>query len=342
MKPFQCLAVIVTLFAGLVFSGLDGSPDREAFGLAAAIREQPLCQGVCTVANLGGSLQRRALRLVLADSPNELDLLDSVFYYGPRLRDSLRELSSDPKVGETAKALLSLIGVPEDIRLVVRLAPPPRSGGFENRWAYGVACALLEPGTKEEWAFLRKAAMNEYDDRWVDAGAIQTLKLIASPRSRQVLEEAQRHNPKRAKLIARALEYIRAGPPPLMGEHLEALADRVAKALEIGKWIGNRNVRYNHAWDKALVDCKFITGDDRLTFTATFHRVGGVWKLRGVRETLQEMMLPLAAIPVKPPVLLPDPPMLPAEPPTPPSISPMHQPEEVPAGRLRAAPPPPR
>lgn len=181
------------------------------------------------VASLNGAAQQKALRALLIDIPDDpLPFLNSVFYYERRLRLSLRALLHDPQASDGAQYLLALIGVPEDLQIIIQLAPPPRREGFEDRWAYAVACALLAPGSELEWAFLRKAALNEYDDRWVDAGAIQTLKLLASPRSRQLLEETRVQNEYRAKSVARALEYIDSNPPPLVDRNLEELARRVA------------------------------------------------------------------------------------------------------------------
>ena len=93
-------------------------------------------------------------------------------------------------------------------------------------------------------------------------------------------------------MIAGALEYIDSHPPALVDENLEALAERVARAIGIGDWQGNRAPRFNQAGDKALVNITFIAGSDRLTYTATFHRLEGTWKFRGARETLQELMPP--------------------------------------------------
>src|ERR1700693_2485110 len=101
----------------------------------------------------------------------------------------------------------------------------------------GLRCRLHDVGTasEEEWAFLRKAAFNGFDDRWVDYGAIQTLKLIASPRSRQILEEAGQRNPERAEMVAAALDYIRSNPSPLSDGNLEVLAKRTAEVVKIGE-----------------------------------------------------------------------------------------------------------
>ena len=272
------------------------------------------------IAALDGPSQAEALRAFLVDPARQLEIPPGLaasleVYYEAQLRDSLRALLGDPLAGTKARQVLALIGDPDDLRLVVELAPPSRSGPFANRWAYSVACALLEPQSQAEWDFLREAATNGYDDRWVDAGAIQTLKLIASPRSRQILEEAREQNPFRAKSISRALEYVDSNPAPLAGAKLEDVAARVAQAVRIGKWTGNGKPRYNQARDKALVDSVFDAGDDQLTYTATFHWANGVWRLRGVRETLQAMVITARAVSnARPVIQLPPVPVLPSQP----------------------------
>jgi hypothetical protein len=173
-----------------------------------------------------------------------------------------------------------------------------------------VVCALLEPTSESEWALLRNAASGEFDDRWVDWGAIQTLKLIASSRSLQILEEAQQRNEFRAKSIAKAIEYIETNPPPFADRDLKKLAGRVAETIKIGDWEGNEPPRYNQARDKALIDFEFRTAEDLLTYTATFHKLGAVWKLRGVRETLQAMVPPQIPPPPRPRIELPPPPII--------------------------------
>ena len=125
----------------------------------------------------------------------------------------------------------------------------------------------------------------------MDYGAILALKLAHCPRANQILGEVAARNPQRGPLVARALEYVRSNSPPLTDPDLEALAARVAPLVQIGVHQGNRRPVYNRSGDKALVDMIFQAGDDRLTYTATFHRVSGIWNLRGVRETLQELMM---------------------------------------------------
>lgn len=175
---------------------------------------------------------------------------------------------------------------------MVHHAPPNSREVFGNRWAYYVASTLLEPSDEEQWAFLRKCAFNEYNDGWVDFGGITTLRLIASPRSVEILEQARTKNGRRAKTIDRALEWIRSNPPALAHRDLAEAAKRVAQAIGIGSWEGNGKPRYNEEGDMALVDCVFLDGLDRLTYTVTFHKVDGVWVLRGVRETMQALIAP--------------------------------------------------
>jgi hypothetical protein len=169
----------------------------------------------------------------------------------------------------------------------MQLATPPESDGFPERWRYAVATALVNPDDEPEWTFLRDCAVNKFDDGWVDAGAIQSLKLTASGHSWEILEEAQQSNQARASLISRALEYVRSNPPPLTDADLKALAERVANLLKLGSWEGNGSPRFNQAGDKALVDFWFQTAEDRLVYTATFHRIEGVWTFRGALETFQ-------------------------------------------------------
>jgi hypothetical protein len=244
------------------------------------------------IASLQGEAQITELRELLAaafdDSGSGLDEL--VFVQEHKLRAGLRALVGDPKVGIAAGQLLAFIGVPEDVRLFLDHAPAPKRELFEDRWAYGIACAVLEPATEREWTFLRNCAVNDYDDLWVDAGAIQTLKLIASPRSKQVLKEVGQKNKHRAASIETAIKYIDAGPAPLADEDIVVAGRKVAQAIKIGRWQGNKPPQYNEEKDKALVACEFIAGRDLLVHTATFHKVDGKWRLRGVRETMQALL----------------------------------------------------
>lgn len=158
-----------------------------------------------------------------------------------------------------------------------------------------MATALVDPDGEDEWAFLRSCALNEFNDRWVEYGAIQTLKLTASSRSQAILEEALQKNQTRARQIASALDYIKSSPQTLRDTDLEALANRAAEVMKVGIWVGSGTPRLNEAGDKALVDFTFQTSMDRLVYTATFHRRDGVWALRGANETAQAFA-PSAAV----------------------------------------------
>jgi hypothetical protein len=79
---------------------------------------------------------------------------------------------------------------------------------------------------------LRKCAINEYDDRWVDAEAIQTPKLMASPRSREILDEALRVDQERSRLLAQAEEYVAARTRAAGSSDLETLAAKVREVIK--------------------------------------------------------------------------------------------------------------
>ena len=88
--------------------------------------------------------------------------------------------------------------------------------------------------------------------------------------------------------------------------------------------------------DKALIDLVFLTSEDRLIYTATFHKIDGLWRLRGVRETLQQFMMRIVE-PAGPPFDLPTPPELLAIPPLPPLtldliVPPIPGPRSMPEG----------
>jgi hypothetical protein len=242
------------------------------------------------VAALEGETRQQALRELLAGNlTTEISRFrDLVVYYEAELRPVLRALAGDRDVTVRARELLSLIGAPEDARMVLQLAARiDEANSFDARWRYWVVSALLSPHDDDEWSFLRKCALNDFEDRWVDAGAIQTLKLIGSPRSEEILEEVQKRNTYRAASIAKALEYVKSYPGTPAGPDLKALGARVVDVVRIGTWKGNDKPRYNQAGDKALVDMHFHSGLDALVYTATFHRMDRAWVLRGVRETLQ-------------------------------------------------------
>lgn len=253
------------------------------------MRRQHSAQEALGVVKLEGDNRQRALRELLAGefSSEWSQFRDFVFHYEARLRGALQTLARDPEITERARDMLSMIGVSEDLHLIMQLPSPPASEGFPERWRYAVAAALVGPAGEDEWSFLRRCALNEFGDNWVLAGSIQTLQLNGSPRSRRILEEALKMNPAEATRIASALDYIKSNPAALVDAKLEALAKRVAQVIKLGTWEGNGAPRFNESGDKALVDFTFQTGMDLLVYTATFHNIDGAWTLRGARETYQ-------------------------------------------------------
>jgi hypothetical protein len=237
--------------------------------------------------------QRRELRELLA---GEMDPagppLNELIFAGESLaRPTLRWLLGDPQVGAQAGELLAFIGHPEDVRLLVQYAPEPNGEPAVNRWTYAVASALLEPSGEREWSFLKRCAADNYSDRWVDTGAIRTLRLIASPRSRQILEDVRKLNPYRTNEVDQAVAYINSQPGPLTGKDAGSAAEKLAQALGTGTWMGNEPPRYDDLRDAALVDCNFLLeGTQFLVFTATLHREGQEWRVRGVRQTRQKLL----------------------------------------------------
>lgn len=213
-----------------------------------------------------------------------------IFYNEKKFRPILKSLLDNPKVFKKASIILASIAVPEDIKEIIYFAPKKKGRLFEDRWAYSVVCGLLAPNTPDEWQFLKNCALNYYDDYWVEYGAINSLKLIATERSLEILREIQRSNKRLETLIADAIEYIRSNPHRLEDQDIEEAGKKVALAIKIGKWEGNKGPIYNAEGDKAKIDCSFISGRDLLIYTATFHRLNGVWKLRNVHETVQIML----------------------------------------------------
>ena len=259
---------------------------------------------IARVAKLDAPARREALRELLAGEIKDVDAnrsrwRDLLILHCERLRPGLRELARDEHVAERARDWLALIGDAEDLRFIVQLpAITSDDPGFPDRWRYSIALALVDPKSEEEWTFLRKCADNEYDDRWVDAGAIQALKLIARPRSIEILEEARTRNPSRAALIGKAIEYAKSNPQPLADRNLVQLAERVAKIIQLGDWEGNSKPAFSEAGDRALIDFRFQTSEDSLVYTAAFQKIDGVWRFRGARETMQGFSI-RGTLPVK-------------------------------------------
>jgi hypothetical protein len=259
----------------------------DAFRPFYVLRRNVQAEELRQIVQLSGDDLTSALRNLLTSNVQGA-FEELAFYYDDRLRLALRSLAEDPEAGIPARSLLAFVGVPEDLRLIAQLgSPKDQNPAFAYRWLSGVTCSLLEPASESEWDLLRESALGKFADGWVTRCAIQSLKLIASPRSRQILEEVQKSNSFGAKLAPNAIEYIQSEPPPLRDQQLEELGRRVAQALGIRTWTGNGAPRYNEAGDKALIIINFDAGSDIYAYTGAFQRVDGIWVLRGIRETMQ-------------------------------------------------------
>lgn len=255
---------------------------------------RPRNSDLLRVVGLRGAAQREALRSLLSSDSFRTDyreFLDSIFFYEDSLRPALRSLLRDKKSGHVCAGILALIGVRDDVRAIIR-SPPPSTGGPDDDDLVRAA-ALVDPQSRDEWAFIHKCALHDHDGGWEDDGAVQTLRLSTSARSVGILVDVREKNQRQADAVERALAYRKSNPLPFAGLDLETLASRVARAIDVGNWVGSLKPRYNEAEDKALVDSTFISGGDRYTYTATFHKTQGrIWRLRGVRETMQALMPP--------------------------------------------------
>ncbi len=248
---------------------------------------------VSRVLKLPTDAQRRELRELLAGEmdPAGPALNELIFAEEGAARPVLRWLLDDPQVGPQAGELLAFIGYPEDARLLIQYAPEPNGEPAVNRWTYAVASALLQPSSEREWSFLKRCAADNYGDHWIDAGAIRTLQLVASPRSLQILQDIRKLNPARSNEVDRAVSYINSQPRPLMGKDAAGVAEKLAQALGPGVWMGNETPRYNASRNAALVDCDFLLeGTQFLVFTATIHQEGAAWRITGVRQTRQKLL----------------------------------------------------
>jgi hypothetical protein len=259
-KPL--LASISKAGYGAYWSGF-----RDRYVLPRPFSEQEIDR----IVKLEGDDLLRELRELLAGSG---PTLDPIFRHEARLRPALRTLARDPDVTIAARGLLSAIAMPEDLHFILQLpAPPPVPLGS---WEYSVVSALVNPDSEEEWAFLEKCALGKFDTGWPRNGAIQTLRLTGGARSQKLLDQV----PRAAvwdNTIVEALDYIKSNPGPLTDPDLDVSAARAAAALGAGSWKGHSEPRFNEAGDKALIDISFESS----IYTATFHKVDGVWTLRG-------------------------------------------------------------
>jgi len=244
---------------------------------------------VAQLAKLDGFAQREPLTELLAGEINSTNqsLDEMLFANATRFKLTLRALAgTGPGVGRKAAEVIALIADPDEVRLLLGPNMTPNGDSAVNRWAYAVASSLLAPTTEREWSFLKSCAMGDFGDRWVDTAGIRSLRLIASPRSRQMLEEIREINPARSNEIASAILYINSKPATIEDASLTKAAGKLSAALDSGFWLGNETPRYNTEKDKSLIDCNFVLhGNEYIVYTATFQRANNLWKLRGVRES---------------------------------------------------------
>jgi len=102
------------------------------------------------------------------------------------------------------------------------------------------------------------------------------LRLIALPKSCQVHEGLHPKDEDLASSVAEAIAYAKTNPPSFAGPNLVNLGERLAAAVKGGRWEGNRASHYNERRDKALILLEFNARTDAITYTATFHDVGGL------------------------------------------------------------------
>jgi hypothetical protein len=277
---------------------------------------QTISEKVARAAKLRGNEQVRAVRAILDDAMEGrivalLELEYAVFRHERSLRPALRETRSDPKISRLAIALLGMIGEREDIRRLARALGRTKDSLTLEALSRTVATTIPDSASDDVWTVLRKAAGNAYNNGWADAQAIRTLKLLASPESAEILQEARERNPYRVEAIDEALGYIRSDPVAIVGNDLEHLAERVLRIAARGEWSGSKAPIFNEERDKALIEFEYTTEDCRWRCVATFHRQDKLWRLRSVSESMHSqrldgLVVPQNQLPV--PELLPLPP----------------------------------
>jgi hypothetical protein len=239
---------------------------------------------VIRVAKLEPRARVRELRELLAGSFQGGDLEAELFVKENAFRSTLRELANDPHVGLGSLCLLTSLGDSDDLAWVVpRLPRPQKEKALENRWACEVIGGLLEPTTEAEWEFLKRCAAGEFDDESVQGDAITILRLIASPKSCQILEALHLVGDDVATMVSDAIKYIKTNPPPFSDRDLVKLTRRLAGEIKCGKFQRNSEPLFNEKHNKALIELAFAAAIESIDFTAVFHKVGELWKLRGFR-----------------------------------------------------------
>jgi hypothetical protein len=261
------------------------SPFRPEYMLKRVFRESD----VARVAALAQKDRGHELKELMAGVLKKGSLARAVFKMDRAFRPVIRELVHDPAFQTEAIRLLAFIGLPEDLQWIAEQMPTPTKRFPDDLWAHDVAAAMLEPLTERQWSFLKKCASGDYDpDNSFDmaGSAIQTLKLIASPRSQQILEELRPTDEEVASFTSEAITYVKSRPEPLSDRNLVDLGKRVALAIKFDmEWKGNTPPEFNESRDKALIDLNFEYERMTTTLTATFQEVSGLWKLRGVHLT---------------------------------------------------------
>jgi hypothetical protein len=243
--------------------------------------------------SLSGEAQQSALRaLMLAEADeNSGKALDELFLeHTSQVHDSVLALTDDAHAGQPAKRLVAVLALPGDMARILPVAPKPSTTLFDNRWIYDMVTGLVEPTTEAQWQLLERAAAGDYDDGWVDAGAIQSLRLNASARSRAILLDVAKRNSDRKKLVGRALAYIDGGATPVADAELVTAAAKAAKAIGMPGWCSNGAPRYSADRHVALIESEFFQDRDLLIYTGTYHLVGDKWRLRALRETMQALL----------------------------------------------------
>jgi hypothetical protein len=283
------------LFTELEKDGYAGYADSELKSQYVLAKEAS--QSFAEIAALERPMRADALRELLAADDSE-GASTEVFVHEDALRSSLRTLVTDPKVGRVAIRLLSDIGVRSDMEFILHNHPTVISEedeGYdyiENRWAYSVATALISPDSEAAWEFLESCASGDFDDGWVDAGAIHALSLTGGDRAASVLARVAKRNVARRDWIERLLGDLAShSPPSLANPSIEDAVQALGSALKVGRFQGASDPTLNRGQDKARVDLTYRSGRDLLVYTATYHREGdGLWHLRGVGETMQALM----------------------------------------------------
>jgi hypothetical protein len=234
---------------------------------------------------LGLNDQARELKELMAGSLRGDSLEERIFFYGDRLRQALRVLAIDQQIDSTAILAIASIGMPEDLDWVADHLPTPTGERRNDRWIGKVVASMVAPASEQAWSLLRDCAMGERYRGIAGEDAVRSLKFIASPRSRRILDEVLARSPELAESVRDAIDYIDSRPRPLEDRDLLALSDRVASLINRDLRHQNRPPTYNQRGDKAAVVLNFMDGRDLYRWDAVFHLEDKVWRFRGASET---------------------------------------------------------